>query len=81
MSREQVIKKAKENAVELVRFVYVDNDGVIRGYNSTPEELEGDLESGHPFAVAMPFFRVFDDLPPGTRFGCVGEIIGLPLQV
>ena len=78
MSREQVIKKVKENAVELVRFVYVDNDGVIRGYNSTPEELEGDLEFGHPFAVAMPFFSVLDDLPPGTRFGCVGEIIGLP---
>ncbi|MEJ2165224.1 MAG: glutamine synthetase family protein [Desulfobacterales bacterium] len=78
MTKEQIIKKAKEHEVDLIRFVYIDNDGVIRGYSTTSEELEGDLDLGHPFAVAMPFFSVLDDLPPGTRFGCVGEIIGLP---
>ena len=78
MKKDEVLRKVKENEVELIRFVYVDNDGVIRGYNSTSEELEGDLARGHPFAVAMPFFSVLDDLPPGTRFGCVGEITGLP---
>jgi glutamine synthetase len=78
MTKEEIITKVKENEVELIRFVYIDNDGVIRGYNSTREELEGDLALGHPFAVAMPFFSVLDNLPPGTRFGCVGEITGLP---
>ena len=70
MSREQVIKKAKENAVELVRFVYVDNDGVIRGYNSTPEELEGDLESGHPLKLKNP-------LPTSTVSAGSGYVLPL----
>ena len=26
----------------------------------------------------MPFFSVLDDLTPETRFGCVGEILGIP---
>jgi glutamine synthetase len=78
MTKSEILKKVKEQDIELIRFVYIDNDGVIRGYNSTREELEGDLAAGHPFAVAMPFFSVLDDLPPGTRFGCAGEITGLP---
>ncbi|MBW1676943.1 MAG: glutamine synthetase [Deltaproteobacteria bacterium] len=78
MTKKEIVKMVKEHEIELIRFVYVDNDGVIRGYNSTADELEGDLALGHPFAIAMPFFSVLDELPPGTRFGCVGEITGLP---
>ncbi|MFO7739573.1 MAG: glutamine synthetase family protein [Desulfatiglandaceae bacterium] len=78
MTREEIVKQVKAQKIELIRFVYIDNDGVIRGYTTTADELEADLALGHPFAIAMPFFSVLDDLPPGTRFGCVGEVMGLP---
>lgn len=75
---KDILNAVKEKNVELIRFIYIDNDGVIRGYNTTAEMLEGDLESGHNFAIAMPFFSVLDDLVPGTRFGCTGEVSGVP---
>lgn len=75
---EDVISAVKQNGIELIRFVYMDNDGVIRSYITTAEELAGDMEVGHPFSIAMPFFSVLDTLTPETRFGCLGEIVGLP---
>jgi glutamine synthetase len=78
MTKKEVLSMVSENNIEMIRFVYIDNEGVIRSYISTAEALEGDLDSGHPFAIAMPFFSVLDDLTPETRFGCVGEILGIP---
>jgi len=78
MTKEEILAFVDQGDIELVRFVYIDNDGVIRSYASTTEMLEQDLQSGHNFAVAMPFFSVMDDLVPGTRFGCTGEICGVP---
>jgi len=51
---------------------------LIRGYVGTAGELAGDLDTGHAFSIAMPFFSVLDDLPPDARFGCLGELSGLP---
>ncbi|UCF95108.1 MAG: glutamine synthetase [Desulfobacterales bacterium] len=73
-----ILREVKEAQIELIRFVYTDNDGVIRSYAATAEALEGDLETGHNFAIAMPFFSVLDDLVPGTRFGCTGELAAVP---
>ena len=78
MTKKEVLSIVNENNIEIIRFVYIDNEGVIRSYISTAEALKGDLDSGHPFAIAMPFFSVLDDLAPGTRFGCVGETLGIP---
>lgn len=78
MTKKEVLSIVNTNNIEMIRFVYIDNEGVIRSYISTAEALEGDLDSGHPFAIAMPFFSVLDDLTPETRFGCVGEILGIP---
>jgi glutamine synthetase len=77
-TRQDILNEVREKNIELIRFVYIDNDGVIRGYTTTPDMLEGDLESGHNFAIAMPFFSVLDTLVPGTRFGCAGEVCGVP---
>lgn len=78
MNTEEILTFVKEEGIELIRFVYIDNDGVIRSYAATADMLEKDLKTGHNFAVAMPFFSVMDDLVPGTRFGCTGEISGVP---
>jgi len=77
-TKSDVLKAVKDQNIEMIRFAYVDNDGVIRSYVTTPHELPGDIDSGHPFATAMPFFSVLDDLPTGTRFGCTGELSGVP---
>jgi glutamine synthetase len=77
-SKQDILTEVKEKDIKLIRFVYIDNDGVIRSYATTPSELEGDLEGGHPYSVAMPFFSVLDDLVPDTRFGCVGELAAVP---
>jgi glutamine synthetase len=78
MDPKEILSRVREHDIEMIRFVYVDNDGVIRSYVSTAGELEGDMAAGHPFAIAMPFFSVLDNLTPETRFGCVGEILGIP---
>ncbi len=78
MTRKEILSFIRGNDIQLIRFVYIDNDGVIRAYTTTAAHLESDLETGHPFSVAMPFFSVLDDLTPDTRFGCVGEISGVP---
>ena len=77
-SKQDILTEVRDKNIELIRFVYIDNDGVIRSYATTPAELEGDLDSGHPYSIAMPFFSVLDDLVPDTRFGCVGELAAVP---
>ena len=77
-TKEDVLALAKSNNLELIRFVYIDNDGVIRAYAADVDELAGDLETGHAFSIAMPFFSVLDDLTPDAAFGCMGELAGLP---
>ncbi len=68
----------KDNNIELTRFLYTDNDGITRGYSTTTDHLLGDLESGHTYSIAMPFFTAADDSLPGSRFGPVGEILAMP---
>ena len=76
--KEDILRTVRENNIELIRFLYTDNDGVIRGYAATAESLETDLDTGHQFAVAMLFFSSLDLLVTGTQFGCAGELSGIP---
>lgn len=78
MTREEILKLVEERGIEFVRFLYVDNDGIIRGYVSHRSCLAGDLVSGHAYSAAMPFFSSLDTLVPNTRFGCVGEYRAVP---
>ena len=77
-TKQGILGEVKEKDIELIRFVYTDNDGVIRSYATTADELESDLESGHSYSIAMPFFSALDTLVPETRFGCMGEISAVP---
>lgn len=76
--KEDILRTVREKKIELIRFLYTDNDGVIRGYAATAESLETDLDTGHQFAVAMPFFSSLDMLVTSTQFGCAGELSGIP---
>lgn len=78
MDKAEILRQVQQKNIEIIRLVYIDNDGVIRSYATTPEALAGDLETGVNLAVVMPFFSVMDELVPGSRFGCTGELSGLP---
>jgi glutamine synthetase len=78
MKKDEILKIVKDKNIELTRFLYTDNDGVTRGYSTTTENLMGDLESGHTYSIAMPFFTSTDDSLPNSRFGPVGEILAMP---
>jgi glutamine synthetase len=77
-TKGDILRIVKENDIDMIRFLYTDNDGVTRGYVATAESLADDLETGHQFAIAMPFFSALDTLVPDTPFGCTGELSGVP---
>jgi glutamine synthetase len=77
-TKEDVLKVVKESNIELIRFLTAGNDGVIRGRVVTIDSLEGSLEAGSPGSICVPFFSALDLVPPGSPFGCVGELTTLP---
>ncbi|MBI2553198.1 MAG: glutamine synthetase [Candidatus Rokubacteria bacterium] len=78
MQRQQIIKTVRRRKVELVRFLYCGNDGVIRGKACHSRFLPSYLESGIGLTVAMQSFNMLDQLVPEGSFGPVGEIRLMP---
>lgn len=78
MTKEEVLKIAEKEGLEMVRFLYVDIDGLIRGYCVDRECLASDLDSGLAISRAMPSFSVLDTIVPGSAFNCCGEFRALP---
>lgn len=77
-SPEEVQEKARQAGVKLVRFLYCDNDGVIRGKTTHVDFLKPCLESGIGLTVAMQSFTMLDALAPEGTFGPVGEVRLMP---
>lgn len=75
---EQVLEKAHDAGVRLVRFLYCDNDGVIRGKTTHVDFLKPCIEAGIGLTVAMQSFIMLDVLVPDGTFGPVGEIRLMP---
>ncbi|MBI3079274.1 MAG: glutamine synthetase [Deltaproteobacteria bacterium] len=73
-----ILRQCQSSKIQLVRFLYCGNDGVIRGKACHADYLEGYLESGIGLTVAMQSFNMLDQLTPGGRFGPVGEIRLVP---
>jgi glutamine synthetase len=74
----QTADKARAAGVRLVRFLYCDNDGVIRGKCSGIADLETRLERGIGLTVAMQAFTMLDHLAAFEGMGPVGEIRLVP---
>ncbi|MCI0397333.1 MAG: glutamine synthetase family protein [Chloroflexi bacterium] len=74
MSREQVITAANKAHVRLIRFLYCDNGGVIRGKLAHINSLARRLETGIGLTVAMQAMNMLDQLQPVEGMGPVGEI-------
>src|ERR1700716_476984 len=76
--RARVVEQAQAADLRLVRFLYCDNDGVIRGKATGTSRLGARLETGIGLTVAMQAFSMLDHLAPVEGMGPVGEIRLVP---
>ena len=74
----EILARCKSDKVQLVRFLYCGNDGVIRGKACHTRFLNSYLRSGIGLTVAMQSFNMLDQLVPEGSFGPVGEIRLVP---
>lgn len=78
MTSEQVVQLALGAGVRLVRFLYCDNGGVIRGKATHIDGLAGRMVGGMGLTVAMQAFNMLDHLVPFDGMGPVGEVRLVP---
>lgn len=78
MDAAGVAKRANEEGLRLVRFLWCGNDGTIRGKASSLRGLEGRLESGIGLTVGMQAMNSLDQLQPVEGMGPVGEVRLVP---
>src|SRR3954454_18484478 len=78
MTPEMIAKQAADAGVRLVRFLYCDNGGTIRGKTSALTGLAGRIDDGIGLTVAMMAMSSLDQLQPVEGMGPVGEIRLVP---
>ncbi len=78
MERTEVLSRLRQTDVQLVRFLYCDNGGVIRGKASHVDRLESRMHAGIGLTVAMQAMNLLDQLQPVEGMGPVGEIRLIP---
>ena len=78
VKRQEIVAKAEAAGLRLVRFLYCDNDGIIRGKSSGMSGLSDRLESGIGLTLAMQAFTMLDHLASVDGMGPVGEIRLVP---
>ncbi len=78
MTPEEVVAACREAGVRLVRFLYCDNGGVVRGKTAHVERLEDRIRTGIGLTVAMQAMNSLDQLQPVEGMGPVGEIRLVP---
>jgi len=76
--RGEIVARAETAGLRLVRFLYCDNDGIIRGKSSGIAGLKDRLETGIGLTVAMQAFTMLDHLATVEGMGPVGEIRLVP---
>jgi glutamine synthetase len=65
---------AREDNVSLVRFLYADHGGIIRGKAAAQNRLDERIESGIGHTRAMMAMSMMDELQPVDGMGPVGEV-------
>ncbi|HXF72931.1 MAG TPA: glutamine synthetase family protein [Actinomycetota bacterium] len=78
MTPEEVVARCEEAGVRLVRFLYCDNGGVIRGKTTHVGRLADRIRTGIGLTVAMQAMNALDQLQPVEGMGPVGEIRLVP---
>jgi glutamine synthetase len=78
MTPEKIVKRAEKHGVQLVRFLYCDNGGIIRGKATHVSHLATRMEQGIGLVQGMLSMTNLDFLAPGASFGPVGEVRLVP---
>jgi glutamine synthetase len=74
----RVVERANDAGAELIRFLYVDHGGVIRGKATSRSTLERRMATGIGLTVAMQAMNMLDELQPVDGMGPVGEVRIVP---
>src|SRR5579863_3557709 len=75
---ETVMGQTNQEQIRLVRFLYADHGGIIRGKASGTGHLRERMASGIGHTVAMMAMSMLDQLQPVAGMGPVGEIRIIP---
>jgi glutamine synthetase len=78
MDADALLELARQAHVRLVRFLYCDNGGIIRGKATHVEGLAGRLTEGIGQTLAMQAFAGVDALAPVEGLGPIGEFRLVP---
>src|SRR6476646_1270302 len=78
MTPDEIVRQANEQGLQLVRFLYCDNGGVIRGKSTHVGQLARRMASGIGLVKGMQSFTSLDFLAPDATYGPVGEIRLIP---
>ncbi len=78
MSVEDVVAQVRADEVRLVRFLYCDPSGVIRGKNVHVDRLAGKIREGIGLTRAQNSLNMLDVVVPVDGMEPVGEIRIVP---
>ncbi|HEY4190388.1 MAG TPA: glutamine synthetase family protein [Candidatus Limnocylindrales bacterium] len=78
MTPDEIVAQAEAQGLQLVRFLYCDNGGVVRGKNTHVSSLARRMQSGIGLVKGMQSFTGLDTLAPDATYGPVGEIRLVP---
>src|ERR1700683_4815402 len=73
-----VMGRTSQEQIRLVRFLYADHGGIIRGKASGTVHLRERMASGIGHTVAMMAMSMLDQLQPVAGMGPVGEVRIVP---
>ena len=76
--RREIVARAEAAGLRLVRFLYCDNDGIIRGKSTGMAGFRDRLQTGIGLTLAMQAFTMLDHLASVEGMGPVGEIRLVP---
>ncbi|HMA45922.1 MAG TPA: glutamine synthetase family protein, partial [Frankiaceae bacterium] len=74
----RVLAACRDADVELVRFLWADHDGVVRGKAAATRVLPERMAGGIGLTVAMQAMNMLDQLQPVPGMGPVGEVRLVP---
>jgi glutamine synthetase len=74
----RLLRACDDAGVDLVRFLYVDHGGVVRGKATSRARLAERLQTGIGLVLAMQAMNLLDELAPVAGLGPVGEVRLVP---